>query len=238
MQATNLALNKPVIVSSQGGNIAFHPPTAVNDADTSTNFFTRNLPWSFVAIDLETEYEIHCISLIVSNSGVSWILVHRFAKYDISMYQEAGPLFTSRRTPYWKISQTPESRRDWESLNPNPSEIWQAPRQQQCQDACQNPERYDHHNILCRGFTRSCGKTSVRLVNRGLGHELCLLGQLFDSIGRTMAFSMLLVCCDLIRWWTYMNPVWHSWVHTVRAIQSDTPYASVSFKGYAIFGIF
>ena len=28
-------------------------------------------------------------------------------------------------------------------------------------------ELYDHYNIQSRGFTRTCGKTSVRLVNRG-----------------------------------------------------------------------
>ena len=108
MQATNLALNKPVIVSSQGGSIDFHPPTAVNDADTLTNFYTKNLPWSFVAIDLETEYEIHCISLKVfklwrrlnpcSQVRKIWLI-------DVSR----SSLFTSQRTPYWKISRTPEA---------------------------------------------------------------------------------------------------------------------------------
>ena len=54
------------------------------------------------------------------------------------------------------------------------SEIWQAPWQHCCQDACQISERYDHYNIQSRGFedfTRFGGKTSYRLVNRG--PDLC-----------------------------------------------------------------
>ena len=34
-------------------------------------------------------------------------------------------------------------------------EIWQAPRQQRCRDACQISERYDHCNIQSRGFETS-----------------------------------------------------------------------------------
>ena len=53
----------------------------------------------------------------------------------------------------------------------NRSEIWQAPRQQRCRDACQISERYDHYNIRSRDFwefARSCGRTSYRLVNSGM----------------------------------------------------------------------
>ena len=62
VQAQNLALNKTVIVSSQGGNINSHPPSAANDGDTSSSFFTKDLPWSFVAIDLGALFEIDRIS--------------------------------------------------------------------------------------------------------------------------------------------------------------------------------
>ena len=34
----------------------------------------------------------------------------------------------------------------------NRSELWQAPRQQGCRDACQISERYNHHNIQSRSF--------------------------------------------------------------------------------------
>ena len=37
----------------------------------------------------------------------------------------------------------------------NRSQIWQAPRQQRCRDACQISERYDHYNIQSRGFETS-----------------------------------------------------------------------------------
>ena len=35
---------------------------------------------------------------------------------------------------------------------PNLFEIWQAPRQQRCRDACQISERHTHYNIQSRGF--------------------------------------------------------------------------------------
>ena len=66
MPAQNLALKKPVIVSSQGEPIASHPPSAANDGVTAwVHFITKDLPWSFVAIDLESLYEINSISLYV-----------------------------------------------------------------------------------------------------------------------------------------------------------------------------
>ena len=37
----------------------------------------------------------------------------------------------------------------------NCAEIWQAPRQQRCRDACQISERYNHHNIQSSGFEAS-----------------------------------------------------------------------------------
>ena len=37
----------------------------------------------------------------------------------------------------------------------NRSEIWQAPQQQRCRDACQISERYDHYNIKSHGFENS-----------------------------------------------------------------------------------
>ena len=50
----------------------------------------------------------------------------------------------------------------------NRFEIWQKPRQYRYRHACQIAERYDHHNIArLLDFTKSCGKTSIRLVNRG-----------------------------------------------------------------------
>ena len=63
----NLALNKPVLISSQGGNPYYHPPSAANDGDYSTTFFTYDSPWSFAAVDLENIYEIASISLKVSS---------------------------------------------------------------------------------------------------------------------------------------------------------------------------
>ena len=34
----------------------------------------------------------------------------------------------------------------------NRSDIWQAPRQQRCRDACQISEQYNHYNIQSGGF--------------------------------------------------------------------------------------
>ena len=39
----------------------------------------------------------------------------------------------------------------------NHSEIWKAPRQYHCRDACQISERYKHYNIQCHGFNTSLG---------------------------------------------------------------------------------
>ena len=66
--AQNLALNNPMLVSSQGGSMAYHPPGAANDGMITTNFYTTNSPWSFVAVDLEDTYEIASISLTVQSS--------------------------------------------------------------------------------------------------------------------------------------------------------------------------
>ena len=45
--------------------------------------------------------------------------------------------------------------RDWGLNFANHSDIWQAPRQQRCRDACQISERYDHYNIQSPGFETS-----------------------------------------------------------------------------------
>ena len=54
--------------------------------------------------------------------------------------------------------------RDSGSNISNHSEIWQAPRQSCCRDACQISERYDRYNIQSRGF-----ETSRDLAVRGPG---------------------------------------------------------------------
>ena len=46
----------------------------------------------------------------------------------------------SGKTSYREISKPRDSGLDFS----NRSEIWQAPRQQRCRDACQISERYDH----------------------------------------------------------------------------------------------
>ena len=58
------------------------------------------------------------------------------------------------RTSYRKISWTFEAMR-FGFILPNRSEMWQAPRQQCCRDACQISQRYDHYNIQSRGFETS-----------------------------------------------------------------------------------
>ena len=65
-----IAYEKPVFVSSQGGNIATNPPSHVTDQQIFTVFYTQDLPWSFAAVDLGSTYEIDDIELIV-NAGLS-----------------------------------------------------------------------------------------------------------------------------------------------------------------------
>ena len=46
----------------------------------------------------------------------------------------------------------------------NCSEIWQAPRQQRCRDACQISELNDHYNTQSRGFETSRDLSVRRLI--------------------------------------------------------------------------
>ena len=76
-------------------------------------------------------------------------------------------LILSRAFIHWADARLTESRkvskpRDSSLDFSNRFEIWQAPRQQRCRDACQILQRYDDYNIQYRSFeTWSCGKTSV-----------------------------------------------------------------------------
>ena len=58
-----------------------------------------------------------------------------------------------------EVSKPPDPGLDFS----NRSEIWQAPRQHPCRDACEMSERYDHYNTQPREF-----KTSRNLVVRRL----------------------------------------------------------------------
>ena len=64
----------------------------------------------------------------------------------------SGPLFTKRTDVLRQ-----DLAKSWDSgLNlSHCSEIWLAPRQHRCRDACQILERYDHYNNQSRGFETS-----------------------------------------------------------------------------------
>ena len=64
MHAQNIALYKPVTVSSRAESSTYLP-SAVNDGDNWSHFLTKELPWSFVAVDPEALYEFKSISLKV-----------------------------------------------------------------------------------------------------------------------------------------------------------------------------
>ena len=68
--AQNLALNKPVSVSSQGSS--YDPPSGANDGDEYTKFWSEDIPWSFAAVDLQDTYTIDSISLMVSAVMRKW----------------------------------------------------------------------------------------------------------------------------------------------------------------------
>ena len=53
-----------------------------------------------------------------------------------------------------------------------------------CRGACQISERLIKSKPESRGFTRSCGKTPVRLVNRGRQELNLLSGNYLDALGR------------------------------------------------------
>ena len=57
-QSSNVALNKTVFMSSEGGgSVIHHLTSAANDGDWASDVFTESLPWSFAAVDLEDTYE-------------------------------------------------------------------------------------------------------------------------------------------------------------------------------------
>ena len=74
------------------------------------------------------------------------------------------PVFTKWKNGLTARSHEVSNQRD-SSLNfSNRSEIWQAPRQHYCRDACQISERYDHYNIQSRGFEISWDLAMGRLT--------------------------------------------------------------------------
>ena len=54
------------------------------------------------------------------------------------------------------------------------TEIWQASQQHYCRGACQISERLEKIKPGFQDFTRSCGKTSICLMNRGPGYNTSL----------------------------------------------------------------
>ena len=76
---------------------------------------------------------------------------------------QSGPLFTKPLDVLpWRSREVSKSRDTGLDFF-NCSEIWQAPRQQRCRDACQISVRNDHYNTQSRGF-----ETSLDLAVRRL----------------------------------------------------------------------
>ena len=65
-----VASEKPVFASSEGGTPVDNPMSNANDRLLNSVFYTEDLPWSFVAVDMEDLYEIDRMALKV-NSGLS-----------------------------------------------------------------------------------------------------------------------------------------------------------------------
>ena len=82
-----------------------------------------------------------------------------------------GPLFTDERLA--EISREVSKPWDWMLSWSYHSEIWQASRRRCSRCACQRLERLEKSIRISwlRHITRSCGKTSVRLANRGPGNR-------------------------------------------------------------------
>ena len=62
-----VASEKPVFVSSQGGTPVDNPMSNANDQFLNSAFYTEDLPWSFVAVDMEDLYEIDRMELKVKS---------------------------------------------------------------------------------------------------------------------------------------------------------------------------
>ena len=78
---TNVALNKPVFVSSLGGDISHLSPHHATDGDHETTVYTeRSSPWSFVAVDLEDTYEISSITFITDRTMRKFLYTTSFVR--------------------------------------------------------------------------------------------------------------------------------------------------------------
>ena len=168
--------------------------------------FDENTFDNFVCSFRNSSYELLVIieNVIVSRQFVYlikiWFPQERKFRNEMSLISQYSPRFIwfvgfriqgpnslGGRASYGKISWSLEvARFGFRLFQPlgNLTGTW---------DACQISERYDHYNIqshgFIRGFTRSCGETSVRWVNRGPGTgygmatpRLTLLGSWTNSL--------------------------------------------------------
>ena len=111
------------------------------------------------------------LTLPVLKVEFSGTLIQYLSRWCPGAFRHQGLYSLSGQTSYRKSSWTPQSCEIRGLDLSNHSEIWQAPRQQGCQDACQISERHDYHNIQSRCFVIFGSKMSYCLVNKGTGHH-------------------------------------------------------------------
>ena len=101
----------------------------------------RNNIWNWVSA-----YDTATTSWLVQLDGYHYYLYNVVWELGIrALIHKADGRLTARSR---EVSKPRDSCLDFS----NRSEIWQAPRQQCCRDACQISERCDHYNIQSRGF--------------------------------------------------------------------------------------
>ena len=96
----------------------------------------------------------------------------------------------------------------------NRSDIWQAPRQQCCRDACQHSERYDDYDLLSRGFETSRDLAVRRLTAQWI--EALDLGEI-EQFQTTTELEQCIQCNVSCNPWIVFCIIWHiGWVICLR----------------------
>ena len=123
-----------------------------------------------IKVILSSRYsEQHCTSGII-------VIASRCKKYTIILFNKQWVDHYSLSEISWSLVSAGLMLRLFSI-----SEIWQAPRQQCCWDACQITERCHHYNIQSRGFETSWDLAVRRLnVNRGLIMSCALSRTLYN----------------------------------------------------------
>ena len=141
--------------------ITFSPPPRVSDPDMHHGTCVTHVPWCMPGLltsgfrwsrwrgkRSRCSQRMRNPQFYVSGKRpILWHIMECISSIRASIHQADGRLTARSR----KFSKSRDSCLDIT----NRFEIWQAPRQRGCRDACQISERCDHYNIQSHGFDTS-----------------------------------------------------------------------------------